>query len=92
MTSPLTPDGEQLRQQIGAAGVELTPDQLAEGLEEAEQRIRAGPDGCCVICGASEDRDFRYGVCDKCAFCQEPDCLKCPTKWGGYCEAHGSIR
>ena len=91
MSSPLTPEGEVLRQAIGAAGYELTPLELAEGLAEAHSRIRPGPDGCCIICkhDGSDGRDFRFGVCDVCAFCNEPGCPNSPAAGPGRCIVHG---
>ena len=80
-----------IQQSCAEQGVELTPDEIAEGLAEAHQRIRPGPDGCCVRCGhdGSDGRDFRYGVCDVCAFCKEQDCLEFVSYPGdGWCDLH----
>ena len=90
----LTPMGERLRQAIGAAGTELTPNQLADGLDagfaEARERVRPGIDGCCKTCHKSEGRDFRFGICDVCAFCAEPNCHAFAEPLGELtrCEAH----
>jgi len=88
--SELTPEGYRLRERIAEAGVELTPAELVEGLEEAAERIRPGPDGCCIKCGHddSDGRDFRFGLCDVCAFCLEPDCINSPGTTGR-CKLHG---
>ena len=68
--SELTPNGFRLREILAEQGCELTPDQLTDSLDEAFERIRPGPDGCCVKCGhdGSDGRDFRFGLCDVCAF------------------------
>ncbi len=79
-----------IQQSCAEQGIELTPNEITEGLAEAHQRIRPGPDGCCVRCGhdGSDGRDFRYGLCEICAFCGEPDCLGSPGETG-HCRDHG---
>ena len=64
----LTAEGYAFRTHLAEHGIEVTPDQLADAVIEADERIRPGPDGCCVACGQREDRDFRFGLCDQCAF------------------------
>ena len=91
--SKLSRVGEELRQAIGAAGYELTPNQLIEGLDEAAERIRPGADGCCDSCGndGSDGRDFRFGVCENCAFCShESNCYEFAVTTGPFtmCEDH----
>ena len=89
--TPLTAAGYRLRNAIAEAGVELTPQELADGLAEAAERIQPGPDGTCRIChhDGSDGRDFRFGICDVCAFCSEPGCCRFATNWGGRCLPHG---
>ncbi len=77
----LTREGLRLRESIAEAGIEITPDELANGLEEAHKRIRPGSDGTCTNCHRTHGRDgsplnFHFGVCDECAFCSEPECLE----------------
>lgn len=62
--SRLTREGEELRQAIGAAGIELTPNELADGLAEADERI-GGNGGICRGCSA-DDVDLRFGWCLPC--------------------------
>ncbi len=60
----LTAEGYQILFAFNdAAGVDVTPDEFADGLEEAEERITGGP---CRGCGRL-DGDFRYGWCYECA-------------------------
>ncbi len=82
---------------VGATKIEVTPDEFAASIDEALDRVRPGPDGLCVKCRKGSDdlredgarRDFRYGLCDECAFCRESDCLESPGE-SGYCGAHGT--
>ncbi|MCK5604364.1 hypothetical protein KAR91_20915 [Candidatus Pacearchaeota archaeon] len=57
----LSAKGFKLRESIAEAGIELTPDELDEGLLEAHQRIRGGP---CSVCG--RDLETRFGICFLC--------------------------
>lgn len=66
----LSKRGYRMRQAIAEAGVETTPQELADAVDEARERVRPGPDGVCVKCGREPGYgvDFRYGLCDFCAF------------------------
>jgi len=76
----LSNQGFQLRKRLAEVGVEVTPDQLADSIDEALVRVRPGPDGACVKChnthrtrgpGKGTPLDFRFGLCDECAFPDE---------------------
>lgn len=72
----LSKDGFALRNGLAKGGIELTPDQLEDGICEADERIQPGPFGVCVVCHRSERNDgsgldFRYGMCYECAFPDE---------------------
>lgn len=79
MSEPrLSQEGFRFREALAEAGFEVTPDQLAGGVIEADKTIRPGPDGRCVNCGnrhrkddPSISLDFRCGLCDECAFYSE---------------------
>ncbi len=58
----LTGDGYELTFRLNEIGVDVTPDEVADGLEEAAQRITGGP---CKGCGV-EDEDLRFGWCFDC--------------------------
>ena len=58
----LSAAGYELLFVIDDVGMDVDSDDLADALEEAEQRITGGP---CKGCGA--DVDTRYGWCYKCA-------------------------
>lgn len=76
-------DPYKLRNAIAKAG-------LAQGIAEALERVQPGPDGKCVVCHESGGgRDYRYGVCDSCAFCSHDECINSPTLLGGPCVVHG---
>ncbi len=51
MSKSLSREGEAFRQKIAEAGIELTCDELAEGIREAQECIRPRPDGCCIKYG-----------------------------------------
>jgi hypothetical protein len=59
----LSKDGYRLRESIAEAGVEITPDELADGIDDAINRISGGP---CSVCG--ETKECRYGMCFDCCF------------------------
>lgn len=63
----LSTDGFSLRTAIAEAGIELTPDELEDGLIEAEQRIGHGE---CNFCG--EVAELRYGGCFECVIGNSP--------------------
>lgn len=93
----LTKQGYELRERIAEAGFEITPDELADSLEEANERIRPGPDGCCVKCGNThrtrgphngEPLDFRFGLCDECVFCAEEECSGSLEANSPFCKDH----
>ena len=76
----LSRQGFHLRERLAEMGVEVTPDQLEDSIDEALQRVRPGPDGKCVKCGNTHRTrgpgkgtplDFRFGLCDECAFPDE---------------------
>lgn len=76
----LSAEGHALRQRLADVGVEVTPDQLCDAVIEAADRVAPGPDGKCVQCRKGYDepcadgrsRDFRFGLCDECAFPPRP--------------------
>ena len=53
--------GHKVREELSVQGIELTPDELEEGIREADERIGYG---ACVICG--KIRETRYGMCFDC--------------------------
>lgn len=61
----LSPDGYKLRAAIAGAGFEITPGELADGLDAAHERC-GGPWDACRVCGDTEE-DLRWGVCWPCA-------------------------
>ena len=71
---PISP--QELRQWLASQGYEFTPQEVSDSLAKARERIRPGPDGKCVQCHGGVDdlrsdghpRDFRFGLCDECAF------------------------
>ena len=58
----LRAEGYELTFRLNDIGVDVTPDEIADGLEEAAQRITGGP---CKGCGTT-DEDLRYGWCFDC--------------------------
>lgn len=58
----LSSTGHEFRTQLAEAGIEVTPDQLVEAIEEAAGRIGYGQ---CVHCGRA-DQELRYGWCFDC--------------------------
>jgi len=65
MKSPLSSDGEMLRQLLAERGMEFTPDEVAESWVEAVERNTPPPDGRCVFCG-KKTNDLRCGGCFDC--------------------------
>lgn len=65
MTHPLSKAGFRLRTRLAEWGIELTPAQLRESLDEAVMPIH----GHCRVCGKT--RELRYGVCFDCAMPKE---------------------
>ncbi len=59
----LSKNGYALRNAIAEAGIEITPDELNDALEEAQKRIGGGH---CRFCG--EEAEPRYGGCFDCVF------------------------
>jgi hypothetical protein len=55
--------GHKLRTKLAEAGVEVTPSQLADAIDEALVRVGHGP---CSKCG--RDEELRYGMCFDCVF------------------------
>ena len=58
----LTAEGYKLVFSLNDAGIDVIPNDVADGLEEASQRITGGP---CKGCGV--DGDMRFGYCFDCA-------------------------
>ncbi len=76
--SGLSAKGHHLRTRLSEIGVEITPDELSDGIDAARERVQPGPDGCCTLCGrpAGPGVDFRCGVCDFCAFPEKKAALR----------------
>jgi hypothetical protein len=55
--------GHKLRTKLAEAGVEVTPQDLADAIDEALARVSYGP---CSKCGQEEE--LRYGMCFDCMF------------------------
>ena len=60
--NPLSHDGQQFRQTLAEHGIEVTPSELAEAIDEALERIGGGT---CSVCG--RNTELRYGMCFVCA-------------------------
>ncbi len=76
----LSKRGLHLRERLAEEGFEVTPNQLGDAIDEALVRVRPGPNGRCIKCdnshrtrgpGKGTPLDFRFGLCDECAFPEE---------------------
>lgn len=76
----LSENGLHLRERLAEAGFEVTPSQLEDAIDDALIRVRPGLDGTCIKChhshrtrgpGKGTPLDFRFGLCDECAFSEE---------------------
>ena len=68
----LSRKGFEFRERLAVIGVEVTPTQLEDCVDEAAERIVSGPFGICMKCKHSHREDgsrldFRFGLCDECA-------------------------
>jgi hypothetical protein len=57
----LSAKGQHLRERLAESGIEITPDGLAESVDEALDRVGTG----CRFCG-NPDVETRFGMCYPC--------------------------